>query len=316
MEKQSKEKVKTGIILALCLVMALAVDYFASITFDLVVLCLSLIATYEVSTLVTKAGYPVIKYASIVSTCLVFVAFLLGYILHLAAFWIMIIILAVLALEYLCFFLLGVWILKNRVEKDTFRKVTNMSITKFAYFKANNTMSASIYPAILLMFLYLLNHIGDIGLKLTSKVSGVPFGLFALILVFAIACLTDTFAMTFGKIIGGVKIFKKISPKKTLSGCLFGFVGGVIGALLTFICFRGICGGVFESISIWKMIIIGLVGAIICEAGDLFESYLKRKAGVKEAGDFFQSHGGVIDRLDSVAFCAPLVFISLILLLA
>ena len=316
MKKQSKEKVKTGLILALCLIVALVVDYFASIAFDLAILCLSAIATYEVSVLVTKAGFPVIKYAPVVSSCLVFVAFLVGYILHLSAFWIMVIILGVLVVEYLCFFLLGVWILRKRTEKDTFRKVTNMPMAKFSYFKTNNTLSACIYPAILLMFLYFLNHMGDIGLKLTSKVANIPFGLFALVLVFAISCITDTFAMTFGSIIGGVKPFKKISPKKTLSGFIFGIVGGVLGAIVAFVCFRAICGGVFASMALWKIAIIGGVGAIVCEAGDLFESYLKRKAGVKEAGDFFQSHGGVIDRLDSVAFCAPLVFISLILLLA
>ena len=71
----------------------------------------------------------------------------------------------------------------------------------------------------------------------------------------------------------------------------------------------------FAGFQFWHFIILGLIASILCECGDLFESYLKRKAGLKDAGDILPGHGGILDRMDSHLFCAPVVFVFLIILL-
>ena len=312
----SNAKVKTGLVLTSCLVVALVVDYFAPIAYDILLLCLTLIASYEFSVLIKKAGYPTIKNATLISTALIYVVFAVGLILKISAFYIILMEMALLAILYLCFYLLGVWILRKRAQNDSFRIATNMGLSSFAFFKANNTLSAVAYPSFVLMFMYFVNHIQEIGITVTSKVEGLPYALFGLVLIFAISCLTDTFAMLFGMLIGGKKIFPKISPKKTISGSILGLVGGTLGAIVAFWLFRLICGGFFVTLEFWKFAVIGLIGSVLVQAGDLFESYAKRRAGVKEAGEFFHSHGGVLDRFDSIIFCTPYIFVCLILLLA
>ena len=131
-------------------------------------------------------------------------------------------------------------------------------------------------------------------------------------MLFATVCLSDTFAMIFGTLIKGKKLFPKISPNKTISGCIAGLIGGIIGAVATQFFFLLIFKGVFVTIPLWKFIIVGFIGSLISQGGDLFESHMKRRANVKDAGDFFRSHGGVLDRFDSIIFAAPYIFICLL----
>ena len=65
----------------------------------------------------------------------------------------------------------------------------------------------------------------------------------------------------------------------------------------------------------WHFIIIGFIASVVCELGDLLESYIKRKANVKDSGDILPGHGGILDRMDSHIVCAPLIFIFLVILL-
>ena len=97
---------------------------------------------------------------------------------------------------------------------------------------------------------------------------------------------------------------------------MFGLLGGVVGALITYFIFKAIYPAVFEIVNFWQFALIGLVGSFIAQAGDLLESFFKRKAGVKDSGNFFRSHGGVLDRFDSIIFATPYIFICVLLLFA
>lgn len=126
--------------------------------------------------------------------------------------------------------------------------------------------------------------------------------------LFLLIWTNDTFAYIVGKSIGKHKLLERISPKKTIEG----FIGGIIFAILA---------GYFiskfyikpkaefsqQSILIWTSIaaIVGVFGTI----GDLIESKFKRIAGVKDSGNIMPGHGGVLDRLDSVIFVAPIIFL-------
>lgn len=310
-------KVKMGLLLTLFLAFLLGVCYFSSFAFDIIILIFSLLAVSEFKNLVLKSGYPTFRFVPELTCFLVYVCNLVGILCGFTALQIILFVFVVVVLIYLFVYLGTIWIFREELEADRFRQVSNMSYKGFVFFKVNNTLSTIIYPTLLMGFAYLINHFQVLGLgNLSTATQGVPMGLFGILLVFAIACLSDTFAMAFGLLIKGKKLCPKISPKKTISGACFGLLGGIIGSLLVYLAFYLIFPSEFSVVSFWQFIIIGLIGSIISQVGDLFESFIKRRAQVKDSGDLFRSHGGVLDRLDSVIFLIPFVFVCVILLFA
>lgn len=123
----------------------------------------------------------------------------------------------------------------------------------------------------------------------------------ALLLIFVTSPLSDTLAYLVGSLIGGKKLCPKISPNKTVSGAVGGLFGGAIGALVLHFIFPSVFGVRAE----WLLfLVIGLAAAFFTEAGDLFESYIKRRAGIKDMGRLLPGHGGIMDRIDGILFCS------------
>ena len=111
-----------------------------------------------------------------------------------------------------------------------------------------------------------------------------------------------------GKSIGKHKLFEKISPKKTIEGFLGGILFAIFaGFLISKYYIQANPNHLQKSIIIWISIavIVGIMGTI----GDLIESKFKRIAGVKDSGKIMPGHGGILDRLDSVIFVAPFIFL-------
>lgn len=135
---------------------------------------------------------------------------------------------------------------------------------------------------------------------LRDQPQGLGFVLWVLTLVWA----TDIFAYFAGRTIGGPKIAPKISPKKTWSG----LVGGVLGAMV-------VGGLVADWANFPAPLFATLSGglAVVSQAGDFFESWLKRRAGVKDSGTLLPGHGGIMDRVDGLVPVAVLVAAALIL---
>ena len=126
--------------------------------------------------------------------------------------------------------------------------------------------------------------------------------------LFILIWTNDTFAYLVGKSIGKHKLYERISPKKTIEG----FIGGVVfavfaGYLISKLYIKPNPDFSDKSILIWTMIalIVGVFGTI----GDLIESKFKRIAEVKDSGKIMPGHGGILDRLDSVIFVAPIVYL-------
>lgn len=123
----------------------------------------------------------------------------------------------------------------------------------------------------------------------------------ALLLIFVTSPLSDTLAYLVGSLIGGKKLCPKISPNKTVAGAVGGLFGGAIGALVLHFIFPSVFGVRAE----WLLfLVIGLAAAFFTEAGDLFESYVKRRAGIKDMGRLLPGHGGIMDRIDGILFCS------------
>lgn len=119
-------------------------------------------------------------------------------------------------------------------------------------------------------------------------------------LIFLTAFGTDSMAYFTGLAIGRHKLAPKISPKKTIEGS----VGGILGSVL----FCGLFGYFAIPGLFFHCIIIGLLGGVVSQFGDLTASIFKRKMGIKDYGNLIPGHGGILDRFDSVLFTAPLVY--------
>jgi len=113
----------------------------------------------------------------------------------------------------------------------------------------------------------------------------------------------DTFAYLIGKNFGKRKLFEKISPKKTFEGFFGGMIFGVISALV--IAFTT------SSISILHWIVLSVIISIFGTIGDLVASKFKREANIKDSSNLIPGHGGFLDRLDSLIFVSPFVYLYL-----
>lgn len=121
---------------------------------------------------------------------------------------------------------------------------------------------------------------------------------------------TDTFAYIIGHKFGKHK-FIEISPKKSIEGCIAGTLGSVILNLL-YTVYLNIGRGM--DINYFAIAAIALGLSIIGQIGDLSASAIKRHVGVKDFGNIFPGHGGMLDRIDSVIFIAPFAYFLLLLI--
>ena len=151
-----------------------------------------------------------------------------------------------------------------------------------------------LYVPFLLGYLVRLRELGGGALH-----HGIPGGAGWLFLAVAACWATDTAAYAIGKAYGKHKLCPAISPGKTVEGALAGLVGAVVWVL---------------PVSWWLGlpphlgVLLGLALGVGGQVGDLFESLLKRRAGVKDSGALLPGHGGVLDRFDSLLFNAPLTY--------
>jgi phosphatidate cytidylyltransferase len=126
-------------------------------------------------------------------------------------------------------------------------------------------------------------------------------GFLALVFVFLVVWITDILGYFVGRGLGGPKLWVRISPKKTWSGA----IGGVVGSLLFAAVFAAAGFG-----KLLPMLVLGTVISVISQLGDLFESSLKRRFGVKDSSQIIPGHGGLLDRLDG--FMAAIIAAAVI----
>lgn len=126
----------------------------------------------------------------------------------------------------------------------------------------------------------------------------------AMLSAFAMPLMGDTVAYFIGRLFGKKKLCPDISPNKTVAGGVGGIIGGALGgALVYFLQYFYPAGE-----ALLPLMMLGFLCGVLGQFGDLFASAIKRYAGVKDYGNIFPGHGGMTDRLDSVLFCAPLVY--------
>ncbi len=126
-----------------------------------------------------------------------------------------------------------------------------------------------------------------------------PIIKFNLLYLLFICICSDVGGFIFGKTFKGKKL-TKISPNKTISGS----IGSFILPLVLVPIFTYILPNQFNNI--FNLVILAIIVSFICQIGDLFISFLKRKANVKDTGDLLPGHGGILDRIDGIVFALPL----------
>lgn len=200
-----------------------------------------------------------------------------------------------------------------------------LNLTDYQYLDIDSLISAIVVSVVYVIIcaVLILVRQAEFDLAKIAVVCGMPIlyafafstlvsviiatgGIYYLLLVLNFACVCDMGAYFVGVSMGKTKLCPEISPNKTVEGALGGVISSVIATLVITLCF-----GYFNKILPAMLITIPLcaVGMI----GDLFASIIKRKVGIKDYGELIPGHGGILDRVDSVLFIAPLVYSLLIL---
>ena len=161
----------------------------------------------------------------------------------------------------------------------------------------SSTIFGVIYVALLASCLVGVRMISDT--RFATPVSHLSSK--ALTMFFAIVIFTDTGAYYTGRTIGRHKLAPRISPGKTIEGAIGGFVMAAVAGYVSKLTF-------FPEIPIAHCLVLGAIIGIVGQIGDLAESLLKRGSDVKDSGRLLPGHGGMLDRIDSILFSAPVLY--------
>ena len=296
-----KNRTITGIIIAIVYVAVLALSmYVHQIFFDVFLVFIAAVGTYEIcSALPTFVGKPIypINIAALV----------LGF----GSFW---------TVQYLYpvsyasglggyFVSLAVMVLFTVIFTACSKK--HVSSNAFA------TIFAMLYPTMVTMFSLAINYFLNAREGISSS---LPYRTAGVVLMFVVPTITDVFAFFVGSRLRGKKLCPTISPNKTVSGAIGGLFGGLVGsgivaaaAALNYYLGWNVMGirifpGGWPETGV-SLAVLGLLGSVVGQVGDLFASYIKRRAGIKDYSNILPGHGGVLDRVDSFIFSGVIFYL-------
>lgn len=313
-----KQRLITGFFIVLGIILLVVSKFLTPFIFDLGIGVLAVIGAVEVARVFERSG----RYSNIIMASIYPAILYFGICLALSKGWNWLGYVGWFVGSLLVYFLMvfGVsYLLINKTREEIKNKKLDISIHKYALIKALNTIVVCVYPTMLFCALILVNHLNSFEfVSSNSLLLDANLDFMIIIMVFAVQILTDSLAMVVGSTFKGPKLCPIVSPKKTISGAIGGVCGGIIGSMVVFGLFM--LNGPFKAmytgldLNVWYFIFFGFVGAVLCQCGDIFASYLKRKARVKDYGTLFPGHGGVMDRVDGLIFVATFALIFLFIL--
>lgn len=178
---------------------------------------------------------------------------------------------------------------------------------KVAFDSMVSTVFPMLYPG---LFFSLIITLQDLNTRTASTL--------ALILAFFIASVNDTFALFIGLRFGRHRLSPEISPKKSWEGSIAGLISSVIFAILV-PWVTGLLGQGQPQIAadlaarplppLWAFGVLGLIAGGLSQIGDLVASLVKRHCGIKDFGNIFPGHGGMLDRMDGILFCGVACYV-------
>lgn len=175
-------------------------------------------------------------------------------------------------------------------------------VFSFPKFKADQVMAtyfSLIYAPVMLSFIFLTRQLN--------------FGVYLVWMIFISSWISDTCAYLVGVLMGKHKLVPQLSPKKTIEGSIGGILGSaIVGALFGILLLDKKLGGHQFGVMLF---VIGAIGSVISQVGDLAASAIKRNHDIKDYGKLIPGHGGIMDRFDSVIFTAPMIYFLIIIFL-
>ncbi len=288
---------------------------YGNYIFDMLVGVVAIFCSMEISKILSGMNILSCSMAAGVYPSLMFAGHVVSFLFELKIYFWIAIQVGILLLSSLAVFIIFVS-LNNKYVKDL-RNKTNLSRCKLAWKITLSSFISFVYPCFMFAFFMLLGRFDELKYHTIAKFDG-QLSWLVLLCAVLVPIVTDTCAMLFGKLLKGPKLCEKISPKKTISGAVSAVLISAVVMGAVYILFK--LGMVYKEaftysgIKIWHFMLFGMLCSLVSQIGDLFESFLKRKAGVKDSGNIFPGHGGFLDRLDSHLFSAPFTFIFFFLL--
>lgn len=310
---------KTRVLTATYFMIALAIGFVSRLLtpyiFDIIIGALAIMGAVEVGRVFERSRQFNNIYLVGSFSAVLYVGFVFAFTNNWAWQYYLLLVISLMLVYFILTFLLTI-ILKKQTMREISKYQVTDKIAIYALKKAINTSVIVVYPTLLFATLFILNHFNS--LSISSAVSGVPFDYYILLTVFFVTIMTDTLAMLIGSAVKGPKLCPRISPNKTISGAVGGLIGGVLSAFIIYWLFsiNSNFETAFNSVaSLWSVAAFGVFGSIISQCGDIFASWLKRRARVKDYGTIFPGHGGVMDRVDGLIFNSAFMLIYILILL-
>lgn len=138
------------------------------------------------------------------------------------------------------------------------------------------------------------------------------YGTFYILLALGLSWMSDTGGYFFGNFFGKKKLAPSISPKKTIEGAIGGVITSCISLIIIYYIYKMLVFKDGFEVNFLNLIIMGVIGSIISILGDLIFSIIKRGCNIKDFGNVIPGHGGILDRIDSVIFAAPFVYLFIV----
>ena len=295
-----KKRAISSIYIMLAIVLAVASKFLVSEIFDIFIAVIGIVGAIEMCNILEKRGMLISRFLCSMFIIVLYLAVLIG--INTGAELYM----TLLYMLDACIIYLGVIFVYELIiaKEDRFRRAFTTTL---------NSLLVMVYPALLLSVFFIINHMEEFTILNIE----VPYlSLILIVFIWGIALLSDTFAYLVGSTLRGPKLCPKISPNKSWSGAIGGVLGGVLMGVITYLLIKNIdCMNIIltgTKLNLAWLMILGGLGSAVSQIGDIFESWLKRRAGVKDSGNFMPGHGGMLDRVDALMFC--LVFVGGILL--
>lgn len=315
-----KQRILTGMALIAFLVLMFLSKTITTtnVVFDIFIALVACYAGYEMGELLKKIGYYNNKWFIIAYPAFSYAVYKLCMVQSVSVV-LMIVAQVGLALAFAGLVILCGVLTQKSTDNEIKTRKLKYSVKQFSVFKGVQTLFCMLYPCLIIGLLFIINNL-DILTYQFAKFEGNEqiMSFFLLVFTFAMPVIVDTFAMLTGSLFKGKKLCPNISPKKTISGAIGGIVWGAVGSVAIFFIFNALkpYNGMFVALNItwWKILIAGIISSIFCQIGDLFESFLKRKANVKDSGDLLPGHGGILDRIDSHIANILVVFVLMLVI--
>jgi phosphatidate cytidylyltransferase len=195
---------------------------------------------------------------------------------------------------------------KGFIDTTTLILLSSLSLLTFELFRNKGSAILNLGVTFLGIF-----YIGIFSASLIALREFYPYmgddyyyGSYLVISIFISTWIGDSAAYYGGTALGKHKLFPRVSPNKNWEGAIFGFIFSVLTMILAQLI-------ALDFLSLFNVVVIGVIIGIVGPIGDLVESLLKRDSAVKDSSSFIPGHGGFFDRFDSLLFSAPVIWMYL-----